>query len=85
MLAGETTPNIIDAFNIEASALDRVNFKSQTTSDGKTIITSGREYEGLTAYTEFRVDAVQEHNAQDAIWSAWGRKVTVSNGILSLD
>jgi hypothetical protein len=28
---------------------------------------------------------VQEHNAEDAIWSAWGRQVSVTDGILSLN
>ena len=33
---------------------------------------------------EAEVDAVQTHNAEDAIWSAWGREVRVNNGSLSL-
>lgn len=35
---------------------------------------------------DVKVDAVQDHNAEDAILSAWGRKVTVAeDGTLSLD
>jgi len=33
---------------------------------------------------EYKLDAVQDHNASDAILSAWGRKVGVSDGKLSL-
>jgi hypothetical protein len=33
---------------------------------------------------EATVDAVQDHHAQDAIKSAWGVDVTISNNTLSL-
>ena len=42
------------------------------------------EYNGATFYLEAEVDAVQTHNAEAAILSAWGKKVSVSgSGSLS--
>lgn len=39
----------------------------------------------LLAHVECHADAVQDHNAKDAIWSAWGRRVEISpDGKLSL-
>ena len=49
------------------------------------IITTTYDYDGLQFCVEASVDAVQEHNAEDAILSAWGRKVSISNGSLSLN
>ena len=43
------------------------------------------QYNGAEFRIEAEVDAVQTHNAEDAIWSAWGRKIRVSNGVLSLN
>mgnify|MGYP001028456102 CR=1 FL=1 len=37
-------------------------------------------YQNLTACIEVDVDAVQTHNAEDAILSAWGRRVSGSGG-----
>ena len=53
-------------------------FRSYTT------ITTTFDYDGVKFCVEARVDAVQDHNAEDAIWSAWGRRVQVKDGILSL-
>lgn len=83
--SGGKTPNLMDSFKIESSVLDAVNFTSQTTSDGKTIITSSKEYEGLEVCINIEVDATQTHNANDAILSAWGVEVDVAaDGTISL-
>ena len=50
----------------------------------QTTITTTYDYDGVHFQVEAQVDAVQEHNAEDAAWSAWGRRVTVNNGTLSL-
>lgn len=59
---------------------------TQTTQkEGKyTTITTTFDYDGVKFCVEARVDAVQDYNAEDAIWSAWGRRVQVKDGILSL-
>ena len=41
-------------------------------------------YDGVQFRLKVEVDAVQEHNAEDAILSAWGRKVSVSDNMLRL-
>ncbi|HCK87953.1 MAG TPA: hypothetical protein DHW39_03990 [Erysipelotrichaceae bacterium] len=46
----------------------------------KTIYTTKYDYDGVTFVLEAEADGVQTHNAKDAILSAWGRKVTMSNG-----
>ncbi|MDO4418323.1 MAG: hypothetical protein Q4C02_08625 [Eubacteriales bacterium] len=58
---------------------------TQTTSeDGKTITTS-YDYDGWQFCIEATVDAVQDHNAVDAIKSAWGRDVSIAqDGTLQL-
>lgn len=42
------------------------------------------DYDGISFQIEVEVDAVQEHNAEDAIWSAWGKRVVFHDGVLSL-
>lgn len=59
--------------------------ETRETSGGYTTITVTYEYDGARFCIEAKVDGVQEHNAQDAIWSAWGRRVTIDNGVLSLN
>jgi hypothetical protein len=59
--------------------------QSTTTEDGYTTITTVYDYDGYRFNVEAKVDAVQEHNAEDAIWSAWGRQVSVTDGSLSLN
>ena len=41
------------------------------------------EYDGVQFGVEVEADAVQTHNAEDAIWSAWGRRVEIENGSLA--
>ena len=41
-------------------------------------------YDGSSFQIEVEVDAVQEHNAADAIMSAWGIPAAVSGGTLSV-
>ena len=56
-----------------------------TDENGYTTITYEYAYDGYSFSLEAEVDAVQTHNAADAIKSAWGVDVAVSSdGILSL-
>ena len=57
----------------------------ETDANGWTTVTTVYEYDGAAFILEAEVDAVQTHNAQDAIRSAWGVEVSVDeNGRLSL-
>ena len=77
---GETTPLFADTLTIAGRTAQIVR---QETVDG--IVKTTYAYDGARFCIEVRVDAVQEHNAEAAIWSAWGRKVTVNDGTLTLN
>ena len=55
---------------------------TEENADGTYSITY--DYDGVSFHIEAAVDAVQSHNAEDAILSAWGRNVTVSGNTLTL-
>ena len=56
-----------------------------TNAAGQTVITTTYDYDGVRFNLEAEVDAVQTHNAADAILSAWGVRVNITNdGRLSL-
>ena len=50
-----------------------------TNKEGYTVITTTYDYDGVEFRVEVEVNAVQTHNAQDAIWSTWGREVSISS------
>lgn len=81
---GAASPNFTDSLMIDNMVATKVT-QTSTTENGFTTITTVYDYDGVQFCIEAKVDAVQEHNAQDAIWSAWGRKVTINNGVLSLN
>lgn len=77
---GETTPNFSDKIRINGNIADHV--KTVESAEG---VVSVYEYNGYRFVLEVTVDAVQDHNAEDAILSAWGRKVIIGNGELELE
>lgn len=79
--AGGVTAPLSDTLKIDSAVVNKV---TQTESGRGTIVTT-YDYDGVQFVIEANVDAVQEHNAEDAILSAWGRSVTVSGGTLSLN
>ena len=81
MEAGGVTAPLSDTLKIDSAVVNKV---TQTESGRGTIVTT-YDYDGVQFVIEANVDAVQEHNAEDAILSAWGRSVTVSGGTLSLN
>ena len=80
---GETSPAFAGWLKIDQSVTAKVTQTTEKTANGSKIITT-YDYDGVQFCIEATVDAVQEHNVEDAVWSAWGRKVTVNDGILSL-
>lgn len=81
---GTTTPNLTDTLTINDSILDHMTITEEPV-EGGTIITATYDYDGAQFIIEAVVDAVQTHNAEDAIWSAWGRRVSIdNNGYLTL-
>lgn len=86
--AGETSEALSTAISIDPAVATKVTQTEGTREeDGKTYttITTTYDYDGLRFNVEATVDAVQEHNATDAILSAWGKHVTVTDGVLSLE
>lgn len=72
-----------DTLTIDENIAKKVT--QETKKEGNyTTITTTYDYNGVTFQIEVQVDAVQEHNAEDAAWSAWGKRVTVQDGTLSL-
>lgn len=76
--AGDTV-ELSDTLQIDPAVAVAV---SQTTTGGTTV--TDYLYDGAQFWIRAEVDAVQTHNAEDAIWSAWGRQLSVENGMLSL-
>ena len=74
--AGKPTPALSDTLRINPSIASDV--KQNVSEDGKTI-TYTYKYNGYTFHIDAEVDAVQTHNAKDAIKSAWGVDVNVSD------
>ncbi len=82
--AGESSL-FADQISIDGSVAAKIRQDIVKDEKGTTITT-------IYAYNEYefcldvKVDAVQDHNAADAILSAWGRSVTIDeNGYLSLN
>lgn len=81
---GETTPEFCDTIKIDTSIASKVT-KNTVTEGNRTTVTTTFNYDGVQFNLEAEVDAVQTHNAKDAIKSAWGVDVNIAeDGTLSL-
>lgn len=78
--SGEVSPIFSDTIKIN----DRIasNVSTSVKEDGTIISTY--DYNGYQFVLEADVDSVQDHNAQDAILSAWGKEVTINDNQLAL-
>ena len=76
---GEMTPVFSDQIKINDDIAQHV--RTEETGNG---MISVYDYKGYRFVVEVTVDAVQDHNAEDAIMSAWGQKVEVNDGELRL-
>ena len=82
--AGKSTPALSDTLTIDKSIATKVT-QDVKEEDGYKTITTTYAYDGYNFQLEAEADAVQTHNAQDAIKSAWGVDVDVDgNGNISL-
>lgn len=73
LAVGESTPALSDTLRIDESIASEVNKKVEDNT-----ITYTYKYDGYTFHLDAEVDAVQTHNAKDAIKSAWGVDVNVT-------
>lgn len=76
LAAGDSTSVFADSISVDPSISTKVT-ESVTEQDGYKTITYDYAYDGYTFQVEVEVNAVQTHNAQDAIKSAWGVDVDV--------
>ena len=77
---GSATPCFADKIRIDGDMASHI----KTSTDENGVTTSEYEYNGCKFILEATVDAVQDHNAEAAILSAWGMNVSVSDNKLSL-
>ena len=83
LYSGTSTPLFADSLAIDNMVASKVT--QDVKKEGNyTVISTVYDYDGLTFCVEAAVDAVQEHNAKDAVLSAWGREITIGNGTLHL-
>jgi len=82
--AGSTSPILSDTLTVSGLVATKATQYTEYV-DGYTRITTIYDYDGVRFCLEARVDAVQTHNAEAAIYSAWGRHVTISGDSLSLN
>lgn len=83
--SGATTSPFADSITISGKLACKVNEETFVDDEGYTNITTTYEYDGATFVLEANVDAVQTHNATEAIKSAWGVDVSIgADGSLSL-
>ncbi|WP_455501238.1 hypothetical protein [Gemmiger sp.] len=81
---GAAAPALSDTLTINDKLAAKVTETKTTNDKGQTVITTTYDYDGVQFNIEAEVDAVQTHNAEDAILSAWGVKVNIRDGHLSL-
>lgn len=78
--SGSATPVFSDTIRIDGDMASHIT----TRTDENGVTTSEYEYNGCRFILEATVDAVQDHNAEAAILSAWGMNVSVTDERLSL-
>ncbi len=83
--AGEETPSLCDTLKIHSDIGKKAAETVTEDSEGYKTITTRYLYDGYRFNLTAEVDAVQTHNAQEAMKSAWGVDVDVAaDGTLSL-
>ena len=84
LLSGERAPALCQSLCVAPEIFRRIRQETRTTEEGE-IIHFSRQYEGCWMNLEAEVDAVQTHNAEEAIRSAWGVDVEIEeDGTLGL-
>lgn len=75
LASGETAEAITDGISIDSAIANKMT-KSEPDANG--VITTTYDYDGARFTVEVQVDAVQTHNAEDAIKSAWGVDASIA-------
>ncbi len=86
--AGETSVPFSDTITINGNIASKVTqVQGQTTKNGKvyTTLTTTFDYDGCSFVLEAVVNSIQDHNAEKAARSVWGRDIAIeADGSLSL-
>lgn len=82
LAVGATTPALSDTIQIDNAVASKVS-ESTAMEDGKQVTTTVYAYDGYTFQVKAEVDAVQNHNAQAAIKSAWGVDAAMSGSTIT--
>ena len=80
---GETTPELCRSLRIDPAIRTAIHTQTALSAHGDLII-EHYDYHGVAFRVEAVVDAVQDHNAEQAICSAWGCRLQITDGVLSL-
>ena len=71
--SGKTSELFADKIRIDGSIAEAVEVREEVKDGKKTgVITMVYKYDGVQFFVDVDVDAVQTHNAKDAIMSSWG-------------
>lgn len=81
---GESSDLFLDTIGVSNEVINKVT-QTTTTEGDLTRVTTTYDYDGTYIRLVAHVDAVQTHNGQDAVKSAWGRDVTISGDRLILN
>ena len=81
----QTSAAFSDTLTVSTQLAAKVTETTSTDQAGRTTVTTTYDYNGVRFMVEAETDAVQTHNAADAIKSAWGKNVAIgSDGTLTL-
>lgn len=80
--AGSTTALLSDTIRIDNAVATKVSEETYE-SEGNIVTETVYAYDGYTFHLTAEVDAVQNHNAADAIKSAWGVDVTMNGDMIT--
>ena len=81
---GEESTPFMESIKVSSAIPLKATQTETPMGDGRTVITTTYDYNGYSFVLEAEADGIQEHHADDAILSAWGREVTISGTTLSL-
>ena len=80
---GEFTDLLFDQLKIDKSVAEREDEPVVTKEGNRTIYTYVYKYDGCAFYIEADVQAIQAHNAQDAIESQWSQDIAATYDLAS--
>lgn len=85
ILMGETSSPFVKSLKIKDEIKNVIDYTETKNEENATVITSTRRYHDSDFKIAIEVNAIQSHNAEEAIQETWGGSVKIDeNGTLSL-